>query len=117
MTESDNKRRLPRVSARWPVTIVTENGRVDGETRNITVEGLFLHTLERLREGEVYRMTIKLPEKPVEVAGRLQWSNVDHFKPDHEIPGMGFCFVKIADEDKDLLSDAIASHKEKDVTF
>ena len=117
MADSRDKRGLPRVSARWPVTIVTEKGEVNGETRNITVEGLFLHTLERLREGEVYRMTIKLPEKPVEVAGRLQWSNVDHFKPDHEIPGMGFCFVKIADEDKDLLSDAIASHKEKDVTF
>jgi hypothetical protein len=86
---------------------------VDGETRNITVEGLFLHCLERLREGEVYRMTIKLPEKPVEVAGRLEWSNLDHFKPDREIPGMGFCFVKIADEDKKRLSDAIAGQKDE----
>jgi len=113
LSDSINKRGLPRVSAKWPVTIVTENGRVDGETRNITVEGLFLHTLERLREGEVYRMTIKLPESQIEVAGKLQWSNLDHFKPDHEIPGMGFCFVRIADEDRERLGEAIAAYEDK----
>lgn len=111
MTDSENKRRLPRVSVRWPVAIETENGRVDGETRNITVEGFFLHSLERLREGTVYRITIKVPENQVEVAGRLQWSNLDHFKPDHEIPGMGFCFVRIEEEDRERLGEAIAAHE------
>lgn len=115
MAGLQDKRRLPRVSARWPVTIVTEKGEVDGETRNITVEGVFLHTLERLREGEVYRMTINLPEKPVEVTGKLQWSNLDHFKPDREIPGMGFCFVKIEDEDRERLGGAIAAHQKDTV--
>jgi hypothetical protein len=113
LVDSQEKRKLPRVNARWPVTIVTEKGEVDGETRNITVEGVFLHCLERLREGEVYRMTIKLPEQPVEVAGKLAWSNLDNFHPDHAIPGMGFCFVKISEKDRGRLGDAIASHRNK----
>src|SRR5512139_2469910 len=42
-------RQLPRSEVRWPVIIITENGPVAGEARNITVEGVFVHCAERLR--------------------------------------------------------------------
>jgi hypothetical protein len=113
MVDSMKKSELPRLSARWPVTIQTESGEADGETRNITVEGVFVRCLERLREGELYHMTIKLPEKPLEVTGKLLWSNLDSFTSLKYNSRMGFCFLKIEDKDRQSLGEAIRAQCEK----
>jgi hypothetical protein len=113
MSDSTKKRNHPKLSERWPVTVLTRDGEANGETRSLTVEGVFFHCPEKLREGQVCRMKIGLPGKPVEVTGELAWSNVENFKPEHTIPGMGFCFVKISDKDRDRLEDAIAARSQK----
>ena len=103
MVDSMKRRELLRLSVRWPVTIKTESGEADGETRNITGEGMFLYCSERLREGVVYPMTIKLPEKPLEMTGKVTWSNLDNCTSLNFNPAMGFYFMRI-DEDKDQQS-------------
>ena len=113
MTDSGKKRRHPKLSERFPVTVLTQEGEANGETRSLTVEGVFFCCLERLREGQVCHMKIDLPEKPVEVTGMLAWSNLDNFKPEHAFPGMGYCFVKISDEDRDRLGDVIDTYNGK----
>jgi hypothetical protein len=114
MVDSMKRRELLRLSVRWPVAIKTDSGEADGETRNITGEGMFLYCSERLREGVAYPMTIKLPEKPLEVTGKLTWSNLDSFTSWNFNPAMGFYFIRI-DEDKDRqsLREAIAAQCEK----
>jgi hypothetical protein len=114
MIDSMKRRELLRLSVRWPLTIKTESGEAHGETRNITGEGMFLYCSERLLEGVVYSMTIKLPEKLLEVTGQLTWSNLDNCTSLNFNPAMGFYFVRI-DEDKDRQSfrEAIASECEK----
>ena len=113
MADSIKRHELPRLSARWPITIQMESGETTEETRNFTVEGVFLHCLERLREGGVSPMTIKFPEKPVEVTGKLLWSNLDSFTPLSYNPSMGFCFMKIDGKDRQRLGEAIAAQSEK----
>ena len=100
MGDSMKRRELLRVSVRWPLTIETENGKADGETRNITGEGMFLYCSERLREGSVYPVNIKLPEKQIEVTGKVTWCNLDNCKSFDLNPAMGFYFLRI-DEDQD----------------
>jgi hypothetical protein len=78
MADSLKGHELLRLSVSCPLTIRTENGEVYGVTRSITGEGIFLYCSERLWEGTIYTMTIKLPEKAVEVTGRLTWSNLSN---------------------------------------
>jgi hypothetical protein len=113
MPDFFKKRNHPKLSERWPVTVLTQEGEANGETRSLTVKGVFFHCLETLKEGEVCQMKIGLPEKPVVVTGELAWSNMENFKPEHIIPGMGFCFVKIFQEDRDQFFDAIAALSDK----
>lgn len=113
MTESTRKHRHPKLSERWPITVLTQDCEASGETRSLTVEGVFFHCSERLKEGEQCHMKIRLPEKPVEFKGELAWSNVENFKPDHDIPGMGYCFVRIANEDRARLEDVIVACNDK----
>jgi len=114
MVDSMKRRELLRLSVRWPLIIKTDRGQTSGETRNITGEGMFLYCSERLLEGVVYPVTLKLPEKRVEVAGKVTWSNLDSFTPLNFNPAMGFYFIRIDDDkDRQSLREAIVAHCEK----
>lgn len=113
MSDFVEKRRLPRIEVRWPVTMITEKGSVEGEARNITVEGVFIHCVERLQLNETYRLLIKPGGERIEVMGKLLWSNLDSAADRDSLPGMGFCFVKVRDGDRELLQEAIQRYGKK----
>ncbi len=107
------KRKLPRIEVQWPVTMITEMGSVEGEARNITVEGVFIHCMERLSVNETYRLLIRPGGEPIEVMGKLIWSNLDGAADRAILPGMGFCFVKVSEGDRELLRQAIQKYSRK----
>lgn len=110
MADSVNRRELLRLSVDWPLTIKTESGEVHGETRNITGEGMFLYCSERLHEGIVYHVTIKLPKKRVELKGKVTWSNLDSCTSLNLNSAMGFYFLRVdADKDRQSLRVAIVA--------
>jgi len=114
MVDSIKRRELLRLSVMWPLAIKTERGFAKGETRNITGEGFFLYCSERLREGAAYPVTIKLPEKRVQMTGKVTWSNLDNCTSLNFSPAMGFYFMRIdEDKDKQLLREAIVSQIQK----
>jgi len=92
------KRKQHRYKIRWPITIYTEVGPIEGESSNVTGSGVFIHCREKLRQDEVYRMVIRFPQRePVEVKGRLVWSNLEDADSESAFPGMGFSFVELTD--------------------
>ena len=99
MVDALKGRELLRLSIRWPLTIKTEGGDVHGETRNIMGEGMFLYCPERLREGIIYSVAIELPEKRVELTGKVTWSNLNNCTSLNLNSAMGFYFMRI-DEDE-----------------
>jgi len=107
------KRKLPRIEVQWPVTLITDKGSVEGEARNITIEGVFIHCLERLSVNETYRLLIKPAGEQIEVVGKLLWSNLDGAANRDILPGMGFCFVKVSEGDRELLRQAIQKYGRK----
>jgi len=109
LTDPVKKYGVPRVRERFPIAILAENGRAEGETRDITVRGMFIHCLERLRPGENYRMVIKFPEHPVKLTGQLVWCNLNDIESKEGISGMGLSFLKVADEDRKRITEAIAA--------
>ncbi|MEJ2723308.1 MAG: PilZ domain-containing protein [Deltaproteobacteria bacterium] len=110
MASKNDQRNQPSIAARWPITIITKGGRIEGESRNITVTGVFINCDEDLEKDEACRMVIKPPRKnSIEVKGKLVWSNRDSNKRRGSLPGMGFSFVKVDKEDLHLLSQAVLS--------
>jgi hypothetical protein len=114
MVDSMKRRELLRLSVRWLLAIKTEFGLAKGETRNITGEGFFLYCSERLREGVAYPLTIKLPEKTVEMTGKVTWCNLDNCTSFNFSPAMGFYFMRIdEDKDKQILREAMVAELKK----
>jgi len=113
LSDFEEKRKLPRIEVRWPVTVITDKGLVEGEARNITVEGVFIHCLERLSVNETYRLVIHPGGEEIQVMGKLLWSNLDSAADRDVLPGMGFCFVKVTEADRELLREAIQKYSKK----
>ncbi len=114
MVDSVKRRELLRLNVRWLLAVKTELGLAKGETRNITGEGFFLYCSERLHEGVAYPVTIKLPEKTVQMAGKVTWCNLDNCTSFNFSPAMGFYFMRIdEDKDKQILREAIMAELKK----
>ena len=85
-----------------------------GESRNITVSGIFVHCAETLRKDKIYQMILDIPrQNPLLVKGRVIWSNLDGLDPNSTLPGMGFFFIQLSEADKKFLIDLISAHDQK----
>mgnify|MGYP001078654466 CR=1 FL=1 len=114
MVDSINRRDLLRLSVRWLLAVKTESGFAKGETRNITGEGFFLYCSKRLIEGAAYPVRIKLPDKLVEMTGKVTWSNLDNCTSITFGPAMGFYFMRIDDDkDKQVIREAMVAELKK----
>jgi hypothetical protein len=102
------RRTKPRNEVRWRITIETVQGTIDGETRNVSPEGLLVCCEEPLRLQESYRIAILPPGRPaIGVTGKVVWSDVYGMDKD-SVFGMGVCLVEISERDRLLLEEAVA---------
>ena len=106
LSDPVEKQGLPRIAALWPVTIITANGPVEGEARNITLEGVFIHCMERLSAEETYPLVIKPPGEEIKVMGKLLWFNLEGATGRDTLQEMGFCFVKVNGVHREFLREA-----------
>ncbi len=109
MVDPSEKRKAPRINVTWPITIITSQGTIEGESRNITPSGIFIHCKKKLPEDEVYQMIIKLPNgKQIIVRGQRMWSNLNGRDDTGSLVNMGFSFIKMSDEDQKVLRTVIS---------
>lgn len=112
MGEFTERRKLPRMSVRWPVTLYTAAGEVAGETRNITSTGAYIQCSNPLNLDEVFWLQIRVPNRDLMVMGKVIWSNLVIDKTGVEASHTGIFFIHIVDEDRRVLRDAILGGEE-----
>ena len=109
MAREAENRRHPRVSARWPLTVLRQHERIEGETRNISVSGVLIQSDEPLQSNEFLRLALEPPLKPpIWVSGEVVWSDSDRSHENAENYAMGFSFVEISDIDQALLKNMVS---------
>ena len=109
MADPSERRKAPRINVNWPITIITSQGTIEGESRNITPSGVFIHCKKKLPEDEVYQMIIKLPNgKQIIVKGQMMWSNLNGREDTGALVDMGFSFIKMSDQDQKVLRTVIS---------
>jgi hypothetical protein len=109
LNDPRERRKSPRISVTWPITIITSQGMIEGEARNITPNGVFIHCKKRLPEAEAYQLIIKLPNgKQIIVKGQMMWSNLNGREDAGALVDMGFSFIKMSDQDQKVLRTVIS---------
>jgi hypothetical protein len=109
LNDPRERRKSLRISVTWPVTIITSQGMIECESRNITPNGVFIHCKKRLPEDEAYQLIIKLPNgKQIIVKGQMMWSNLNGREDAGALVDMGFSFIKMSDQDQKVLRTVIS---------
>lgn len=100
----------PRVRVKWPVTVNSEKGSMEGVTLDLGTDGAFVSCAKPLRLNEVFSMVITAPDQVIEVKAEVIWSNI--YGPDDDITprGMGVRFLKISGKDRRIIAKAALEH-------
>ncbi|NTV32707.1 MAG: PilZ domain-containing protein [Deltaproteobacteria bacterium] len=103
------KRRSKRSDVRWPVSVESEHGTIQGEIRNISLSGIYVQCNEPLRVNEDFRMAIIPPNRQaIGLTGKVVWADMYGIDEEENAFGMGVCLVQIAEEDQEFLKSAVA---------
>ena len=95
------ERRLhPRILVKWPAVVETPQGSVEGETKDISVDGVFIFCANEPELGENFPLLLKPSEqRTISIVGDKIWSG--SFTIDNKtVFGMGVQFIQISTEDR-----------------
>ena len=100
----------PRIKIKWPVTVKTAVGSMDGVTLDLGTDGAFVSCAKPLRLNEVFDMVINAPDQPIEAKAEVIWSNI--YGPDDDISprGMGVRFIEISGEHRRVIAKVALEH-------
>lgn len=111
MSNSIERRKHHRIQVRWPITVLTDYGPIEGETRNIAVDGVSICCEEPLPLNQIFRMRVSPPHhRTMEFTGKVIWSDQYAFDEQNSVFGMGICLVKISDVDRHFFKDLVSAH-------
>jgi hypothetical protein len=112
MEDFIERRKLPRMSVSWPVTLYTATGEMEGVTRDLTSTGAYIQCSERLRLHEECWLQIGVPHRTLMLKGKVMWSNLVIDESGTEVSHAGLSFIHIESEDRTALRDAILGGEE-----
>ena len=111
MAAEIERRKQPRIDVRWPVAVMSDQGTIRGETRDISSEGVAIFCDEPLRLDESYHIEVTPPEHTVlDINGKVTWSDLYGMEDGVTAVGMGICFVELSGEDQVFLKEMVSDH-------
>ena len=113
MEEFKERRKSPRIDIRWPISIQTDLGPVNGETVNISSDGVSITCEEPIPLEQVLRISIMPPDHQIiEVFGRITWSDLCGIDAENTTVGIGLCFLEISQVDRDYFTQVVTENTE-----
>ncbi|MCG6980506.1 MAG: PilZ domain-containing protein [Deltaproteobacteria bacterium] len=104
------RRRYPRAKIEWPVTVKTSRGTTSGYTLNLSAGGATVRLQDPPLVHETIEMIIRIPkiDRQLAVKAEVVWSTEDIVDKELTLPIIGLNFTEISDQDRWLISTAVA---------
>ena len=106
--------RYPKVDAKYPVVVLTVDGQIQGETKNISTQQAFVRCKDPLRLYDVASMSIQFSkDESILAEAEVIWSN--RYGPDDEITprGMVVRFTRLSHRERKKLHNTIVKQYKK----
>jgi hypothetical protein len=88
--------------------VLTDGGVIEGETRDVGLDGISVCVEQPLRLNETFRMGIMPPDHPmIEFTGRVVWSDLYCMGEEDTTYGVGLCLVEVSEEDRHFFQDVL----------
>ena len=89
-----DKRLYQRSKVRWPVTMNTAIGTIEGETKDVSTLGAYIQCQEPLNPSESFLLSVRLPAgSPLHVFAEVVWSHSTVLENTTGPRGMGVRFL------------------------
>ncbi|UCE83474.1 MAG: PilZ domain-containing protein [Deltaproteobacteria bacterium] len=110
---SIERRLYPRILVKWPAVVETLHGFIQGVTKDISVDGVFIQCSEEPELREVFQILLKpTVKKSISVTARHVWSGT--FKTGKtDVFGMGVQFTSISTKDRQFISTLVEQESSK----
>jgi hypothetical protein len=103
------KRQHPRTEIRWPIKMDKGQKIIEGETIDVSTDGISICCDEPLMIDDVFNISIKpQDQQSIEVYGKVVWSDVYGLDDKEKAYGIGVCFVQIAKNDRRRYNDLVS---------
>jgi hypothetical protein len=104
------KREHPRVPVRWPVTMVTPEGEIDGIIVNISAGGAYIRCGTPLLKKDLFIMSILSRDQEHSwIGAEVVWVDIPLSAYSDATPiGMGVRFTNITAEDLQFVSNVVS---------
>jgi hypothetical protein len=105
-----------RMEVRWEVHFFTEHGHMEGETVNISSEGVMVSCKELPPLEDNFRLVIRPPDHyPLDLTGRVVWTTICNPVSGAESIGVDIQFMSIGEKDRLYLQGLVGGHVEHEV--
>lgn len=105
------RRKNPRISVKWPMIFIKEGKTIEGETLDISIDGVSCCTEEPLSLNESYDISITPPDHPeMNISGEVIWSDLYGIDDRDDTLCMGICFLKISDADRLFINNIVTEY-------
>ena len=102
-------RERSRIEVFWPSTISTTLDSIDGEIKNISLDGAFVDCRKLPNLEEIFRLDILIPEQQhLSTIARIVRLDICDHDYDSLSYGLAVRFVEICDDDRRLLDSTIS---------
>ena len=104
----------PKVDVKYPVIVLTADGQIQGETKNISTQQAFVRCKDPLRLYDVASMSIQFSkDESILAEAEVIWSN--RYGPDDEITprGMVVRFTRLSPRERKRLHNTIVKQYKK----
>ena len=112
---SPKRHHFSRTEVRWQVYCFTPHGYIEGETVNISPEGVMVSCQELPPLENDFRLVIRPPDhNPLDVTGKVVWTTICNPVSGAESIGVDVQFVSIEEEDRFYLQNLITGQLDKE---
>ena len=90
---TEEKRTYPRAELRWLVSVITSQGTIRGEIKNISLNGAHICGDKALCPNEIILLTVKGPSGSMQFIAQVVWSNLCSCDDVKRSSGIGVKFI------------------------
>lgn len=97
-----------RAGVRWPITVLTAHGEIEGEIENITPNGMFISCKKPLPTEGSFQVEVKVPNrKALNATAKSVWTTVASHSDGSVRLGTEITFDSISEDDVEFLRSVI----------
>ena len=114
--KSPKRHQNSRTGVRWEVHFFTDHGHMEGETFNISPDGVMVSCRELPPLEDNFRLIIRPPgHYPLDLTGRVVWTTICNPVSGAESIGVDIQFMSIGEKDRLYLQGLVSGHTEKEI--